>query len=72
MYYIVQKCLLFLHHSWDMSIKFPKIPQSRMSRKYFIEFLHADLSVREDRQGECNYSFDTFSLRVKDEQSYVI
>lgn len=56
-----------------MSIKFPKIPQRRMSRKYFIGFLHADLSVREDRQGEYNYyNFDTFSLRIKDEQSYVI
>ena len=73
MYYIVQKCLLFLHHSWDMSVKFPKIPQRRLSRKYFIEFLHAGLSVREDRQGEyIYYNFDTFSLRIKDEQSYVI
>jgi len=72
MYYIVQKCLLFLHHSWDMSVKFPKIPQRRMSQKHFIKFLHEDLSAREDRRGEYNYyNFDPFSLRIKDEQLYV-
>jgi hypothetical protein len=56
-----------------MSNKCPKIPQRRISRKYFIQFLHADLSVRKDRPGEYNYySFDTFSWRIIDEQSYML
>jgi hypothetical protein len=59
------KVSAFLHRSWDVSIKFPKIPQLRILPKYFMEFLHADLRVREDRQGEYNYyKFDTFSSPV--------